>query len=497
MSNVTVPPKRHRATRTAAIQPTLPSSEHTSNHSNMPAYAQNNQAEGIQPSTPPRTPRNNQFQTSQSALPQSAAGSGTKQRTRNKNRPKNVMTSPAVNGNARNLPHVAGAQSAGIPISAKTMATPSTTAYAGPTFHASPAPSALPIPSFYSKSVPDSPGFKGLKTLRENSPGGVTSPPMSNAAKAENPVDREESPLDLFFKADREEKARARSASSNLTSVVASGPFPPPAASPNGVQTPSFASQNVARNRNSTSGVFAMELDGPGSPGTPYGPAFSTPYSERIKAARSTTTPSRPRTNSHLQQSTDRSEALKAYLFGGPPQSAVSPPDAGHPSPLSAPLPFSTGPQRSQFSNNSPTYDAKAPSNNQRAAGRASGLRQEVTPSSTPTRTPDRNVNYSTSPTPSRGTGHRNGAQSNNYMANKSHTNSPTPNSPFGTPSLDRSADIQGMEDSLRKILKLDSTSNVASSSVANMPSAAASVPNYVGGRAPPMNGMHNGVMGS
>jgi hypothetical protein len=44
--------------------------------------------------------------------------------------------------------------------------------------------------------------------------------------------------------------------------------------------------------------------------------------------------------------------------------------------------------------------------------------------------------------------------------------------------------------------LKLDS--NISSGITSgNLPAATASVPNYVGGRPPPMNGVHNGVTGS
>ena len=70
---------------------------------------------------------------------------------------------------------------------------------------------------------------------------------------------------------------------------------------------------------------------------------------------------------------------------------------------------------------------------------------------------------------------------------------------PYGVSSDDRSADLQGMEDSLRKILKLDSagSSGVTGSPIGSIPAAAVSVPNYVGGRPPPMSEMRNGVMGS
>jgi hypothetical protein len=62
--------------------------------------------------------------------------------------------------------------------------------------------------------------------------------------------------------------------------------------------------------------------------------------------------------------------------------------------------------------------------------------------------------------------------------------------------SENKSSDLQGMEDSLRRILKLDSarSSGITGGSI---PAASASVPNYVGGRSPPMNGMHNDVIGS
>lgn len=206
--------------------------------------------------------------------------------------------------------------------SAKPITTPSAAAYAGPTFHASPAPSALPIPSFYSKSVPDSPGMKGVKTLTEvsqSSNSGSSTPP---APTPNNQFRREESPLDFFFKADREEKARARSASSTQTAAIASGPFQPPILSPRNSQTPPAPTSHTRAHvghtpKSSASGMFAMELDGPNSPGTPFGAAFSTPYSERINAARSGKNSTMSLDQINTQQSKDRTEALKTYLFSG------------------------------------------------------------------------------------------------------------------------------------------------------------------------------------
>lgn len=102
----------------------------------------------------------------------------------------------------------------------RTSATPSQ-AYAGPTFHASPAPSALPMPKFFSKSVPEVNKTPGLASIMGNETSekelsqesSEDSPLQENAERVQQPP-REESPLDIFFRADREEKARARNARS-------------------------------------------------------------------------------------------------------------------------------------------------------------------------------------------------------------------------------------------------------------------------------------------
>ncbi|RDW70103.1 hypothetical protein BP5796_08500 [Coleophoma crateriformis] len=501
MSTAAIPPKRHRATRSAAMPHQNPSSQNPQNAHllNMQAYTQNSDIESnyaVQPSTPPKTPRRvDHSQPTPQTVASATNGSVSKQRSRNKNRPKNVMTSPAMTKTGRNTPPTAGVQAAGIAASSKPISTPSSTAYAGATFHASPAPSALPIPSFYSKSVPDSPAFKGMKVLRGTSPQTTNSPPAAPLPISNDQLHREESPLDLFFKADREEKARARSASSNLNSG-AIGPFPPPP------ESPSSTPQNQSRNRNSANGIFAMEMDSPGSPGQPFGPAFSTPYSERIKAARATSTPTRPQTNlfqATQQQATDRSEALKAYLFSGralqSPIASVDQTESTSPNAQSG-----TMPQRPQGFGYSCVQDGKSMGSQGRGSGRSSGLRKEVTPTRTPTKTPERNNNPPTSPTPSRIPGNGNTPLSSDYINHfDSRNNSPVPNFPYGVASGARNADLQGMEDSLRKILKLDSmgSSGVTGAGNGAVVTASGSVPNYIGGRAPPMNGMHNGVMGS
>jgi hypothetical protein len=514
MSTV-VPSKGHRHTQSAVAPSATASSQNPQNphYLNLQSCTQNSQSEmsdsyQSNPTTPPRTPRRND-QSSQNRIPND---NGSKQKPRNKNRPKNVVTSPATTRKGRNTPPLRGAQSGGMPSSAKPMSTPSTTAYAGATFHASPAPSALPIPSFYSKSVPDSPGMKSFKVKDTSLSGSPNTPvPASNTPlQQKSQMQREESPLDFFFRADREEKARAKSASSSQNTATPTGPFNPPGQSPRFSQTPpATGSQNHTSrgSKASPSAIFAMELDGEGNTASPIGPAFSTPYAERINAARPRQQPSQG-----AQTALDRSEALKAYLFSGqqPPSSLTpqvnpftassaftAPQTSAAASPNSvAPLHHSRGagyPQRSHQTNIPLSYDPKPPSYGPRTSGRTSGLRQEVTPTRTPTKTPDRNTGYSTSPTPSRTYGQSNSSDPNNYIGDiKPHS------SPDGVSTADRNADIQGMEESLRKILKLDSPgSSGVAGQIGSMPAATVSVPNYVGGRPPPMSGMHNGVMGS
>jgi len=102
------------------------------------------------------------------------------------------------------------------------LATPSKAAYAGPTFHASPAPSSLPVPKFFSKSVPGIGQEAGLQAKMEQEadrPG--SSSGSDNGLHVPTARDVPQSPLDLFFKADREERAKRQS---NTTLNVISTP---------------------------------------------------------------------------------------------------------------------------------------------------------------------------------------------------------------------------------------------------------------------------------
>ena len=113
------------------------------------------------------------------------------------------------------LPHAAGPHTEP-PAPSATPLKQNTQMYAGPTFHASPAPSSLPIPKFLAKSASLGDQLPTVHSLsldedssQESSSGnGGESPTLRSSLRAEGSQIREPSPLDIFFKADREEKAR-------------------------------------------------------------------------------------------------------------------------------------------------------------------------------------------------------------------------------------------------------------------------------------------------
>jgi hypothetical protein len=218
-----------------------------------------------------------------------------KQQPRTRNPPRqNGSTSPprAYQGNQYT------AQPVTAPAPAITM-TPSKPAYAGPTFHASPAASALPVPKFFSKSVPAATTQSSMQArldqeLSEKSDK-TDSPPLAAAPLAiPTPPRQEESPLDVLFKADKEEKAKRKSFGV-YTTPTAQPTNPvmntePPRAHPPG--SPAWASIYPQQHRRQLSngankGMFMMELDG-GSAPVQNGP----PLADRMSPNRSTTAPS-------------------------------------------------------------------------------------------------------------------------------------------------------------------------------------------------------------
>ena len=268
------------------------------------AYASENDAGMLDMGQHQRAPQTPDKTGSRTPGPQSTQP-GSKQRSRTKNKGKVNQTSPEGYQYGQSTPPPQQQRRA----SMKSNAVP---AFAGATFHASPAPSALPIPSFLSKTSSESP--LGRSVAQPSPP--VTDNEAPTPTFSSSVPKSHESPLDFMFRAHKQEKARgSRDLSRNHDYRDYDSASPHPASA----SRPSTLPRNTP---GSSGGIDRDELDG--SHGLPIGPAFSTPYQERINAARASrnganqpTGPS-PSHQQHQQPSQDDpTEALKRYLFGG------------------------------------------------------------------------------------------------------------------------------------------------------------------------------------
>lgn len=212
-------------------------------------------------------------------------------------------------------------------------------AYAGPTFHASPAPSSLPMPKFLSKSVPEVNKSASLAARLETealegtlSPGSSEGSPIQEKAERKQQHITEESPLDIFFKADREEKARARQISSKspLLDGVGSRGTVTDATSGSPLSDRSRHHSRQLTN-GSTNGLFPMEMDDE----KPNSPAHHQQRpSPPANLNRATSAPSDIMTRAGRDEATKRSAsslALKKLLLTPQPQRPV-PQSKNHPS---------------------------------------------------------------------------------------------------------------------------------------------------------------------
>ncbi|KAI0477004.1 hypothetical protein F4859DRAFT_70686 [Xylaria cf. heliscus] len=192
--------------------------------------------------------------------------------------------------------------------------------FAGSSFHASPAPSALPLPRFLGLANANSPpvNVHSTEPALESSP----SADSDEVGPGDDPVPRDESPLEFFFRADRAEKARVRRASSANADAITTTAFSPLHDSSRkecNTFPKTIAHTSLWRpmfpESDTPPGISTAELGG--SSRLSVGPAFSTPYQERIRAARLSQNSARqaPPVNRNLDPNS--SEALKRYLFTG------------------------------------------------------------------------------------------------------------------------------------------------------------------------------------
>lgn len=352
-------------------------------------------------------------------------------------------------------------------------------AYAGPTFQASPAAASLPVPKFFSKSVPNAAQHTTLQARleREKANQTVESSPESDSAAPVPPPPREESPLDFFFEADRAEKEKSRSNSNALSPQAATR------------QPPSTVPRNMFHGKS----LFLQELDGD-TEGMPS-PRTLPPKSRPGPGDRSHSSPGAQQHTASDDERQAYTKNLKELLFNTaresitPPRSQTRPnssartPDGvfGSPSPMQRP---SSGPstpqpaahqQQNQHAlhygnrNLSPLFKAARGD----TPTRPSSLRQEMINDSPSSRAyPPSNYQTYQSIPPSTDTN----TLARSYLKEQIRTSAPAemPQLPFGAqpngvsygtagsvPSSDipRSGgahDIRGMENDLRRMLKLN-----------------------------------------
>ncbi|OQV05833.1 hypothetical protein CLAIMM_10500 isoform 1 [Cladophialophora immunda] len=168
-------------------------------------------------------------------------------------------------------------------------------AYAGSAFQQSPAPSALPLPSFYSKSLPTTSFMPQQAPTSED----TSSHDSSVTPGEESPSKRESTPCDFLFEAARQARATPRGESPATRSGNLS------------VANGSPASQSPAPREGDPMFPFELEGANPGEDGS----SFATPYKDRIEALRSTKSTSTGGKSMDENERKAKSEALKKLLM--------------------------------------------------------------------------------------------------------------------------------------------------------------------------------------
>jgi hypothetical protein len=205
--------------------------------------------------------------------------------------PKPKKTRPKINDNRAasnsDVPKSTNPRSKAPHKSLSPTATPAKpAAYAGPTFHASPAASNLPMPKFASKSVPPVTTTNSMqaKLDAESTKLNAPSPSLDNAAPQQ--LSRERSPLDIFFNADRQERAVKSSplAQRRITPPEAKGMFnldidtsSSPAANRNQAEIDRQAYTQSLKNFLN----LQPSTTSPAQPRAQPNPAFQTPQQQR------------------------------------------------------------------------------------------------------------------------------------------------------------------------------------------------------------------------
>ena len=247
-------------------------------------------------------------------------------------------------------------------------------AYAGPTFHASPAASSLPMPKFFSKSVPNVDKTTSLKNMMELDAPDMGSEneasPFVNHAKLETDREtKEESPLDIFFQADRKAKATAGSAGYTNGTPRGLSPF-------EHLRADASPSRGAPRHHSrhptdsSTGGIFNLEMDSPALENSNLPSKLSQPSYDRSVSA-----PSGGLTEEEIREEQRQASTLalkKMLLLPQVQRSEVSSGSGSIRADLGSPLP------KARQQRKSPTRDHSRPSSSPGLASDASRIQRQA-----------------------------------------------------------------------------------------------------------------------
>ncbi|KAL4753823.1 hypothetical protein BDW72DRAFT_14246 [Aspergillus terricola var. indicus] len=291
------------------LTPKVPRNNRRNQRRNTAASAQNVSTPATPPSSPPKAVSSREAATDSS----SAIILSKKKGNRSAKKPRDTFRMSPVN----KLGHRHTSSQSNNNIAASQV---KETHYAGPTFHASPAPSALPIPSFFSKSFPESDHAPALEQDSdsfdadgdlENTPSKPRSRPLLSHEQ------RESTPLDFLFKAAVEARMSRPQQSPDQSPCFRSP------------QTDSKAMQHRKFN-NDNAGIFPIDMGGPDLNQPQIGPSFAPSYKDRMNALRSASSLSSDLQAPGENERKAKTEALKSLLLNPRPQKPSLIPQSHH-----------------------------------------------------------------------------------------------------------------------------------------------------------------------
>ncbi|KAJ5953441.1 hypothetical protein N7454_000337 [Penicillium verhagenii] len=348
-------------------------------------------------------------------------------------------------------------------------------AYAGPTFHASPAPSQLPMPSFFSKSLPESDLATTLETDSdtadtegevETTPSKPRARPSQQLADGEREREPQSTPLDFLFKA----AVQARNSNSMSSPELS-----------NRVRLPQ--TEPRLPHSNLPGGMFSFEMGSENARGSNIGPSFAPSYQDRMTAFRSSSSPPTQNPETEEQRRAKNAELKQLLLNPRPQRSSPTSPAPEHPASqygarphVNPSLPPYATPSRTNSGPPAPInrgYSPQVPqvpnqagyqypyANGHQVRNTESPLRREVPPNHyhAPFAGPYGNPYMGRASVPAFN-------DSTNYISPQPQYATAAFTLPTHSPSPSRAVDTRQMEADLRRILKMDATSEIQSSRV-------------------------------